>query len=198
MLTVRRVDVCRFGVKLSSKRLADNAGEPYIPRIWRDFFGSLAVESKTDQFRPEPMLPMSEECETSIEIAAAHADAISIVVEGGQRSDDDIELLWCDARRRYGLPQSVTIALEPRIGRQFVKVHLAVSIDDGCKNALLCAPRARDDRPRVDLIPRRQIAAEYAARTILAAPNELICDPLGRRVPLCCVHGSPGALAGIA
>ena len=87
-------------------RLGNDAENRYIPRIWRDFFDPLAIESDTDQFRVKPVIPTFEKCECAIEITTAHTKTVSLVIESEERGDDDIESACINRITVYRLPEA--------------------------------------------------------------------------------------------
>jgi len=133
----------------------------------------LTVKRDTDELWPQPSFSVSEKRKASVKMTAAHADAIEVIVECNDRSDDDVEFSRTDRRRRDGFPETELILFETGFRVQRVKAHAAVSIDYGRENALFCAPGTLNDRSGVDFVPVMQIARECSGREKLAAVHDV-------------------------
>ena len=155
-----RHPVARFWL---SGSLGYYAGKRYIPRIWRDFLGFLAVESETDELRSVPTLSAVEECEAAIEIPAAHTDSIAIRIENDDRRHDYVDPPWFYSFTGFGFPQPETISNQRRVRKNSAKRHMAVLLDYGRKNALLCAPCAFKDRAGIHFVPGCKVAGDRIA-----------------------------------
>ena len=94
---------------LSLMRFGNNAENRYIPRIWRDFFDPLALESDTDQLRVKPVIPLPEKCKSAIEVSATHAKTVPAVVESDEWSNDNIEPRYIDCVAAHRLPETEVI-----------------------------------------------------------------------------------------
>ena len=93
--------------------------------------------------------------ETTVVIAAAHADAMTGIVKNHDRCDDEIEALqWHDVIR-LRLPDAVTIDGQIRVGVRFAEAHRVRPADDRQENFLAGVPRVRNDRPRINFVPGR-------------------------------------------
>jgi len=60
---------------------SDNSIKRYIPRIWLNFLNLLTVESKADELWSAPVFLMAKKSKTAIEVSAAHADSMPVLVE---------------------------------------------------------------------------------------------------------------------
>lgn len=101
---------------LSLNRFGNNAENRYIPRIWRDFFDPLALESDTDKFRVKPVIPVPEKPERAIEVTTTHTKTVSLIVEGKERSDDNIEPARFDRITVNRFPETEVIQRQPCLG----------------------------------------------------------------------------------
>ena len=140
--------------------LADNAGKPYIPTIWRYFLDFLAIECKPDELWSQPGSPASQKRKMTIEVAAAHADTIACIIKSNERCNNDIEVGRIDLEFRFWFPNSEPISGNRRFRQQIPERHITVTVDYRRKNALFCAPGALDDSVRIDLVPCCQIAGD--------------------------------------
>ena len=62
----------------------------YVPRVWGDFLDFLAVKRDVDQLRSQPLSSMSQEVKVAVEVTAAHANAMVLIVEGNDWRDNEI------------------------------------------------------------------------------------------------------------
>lgn len=154
----------------------DNSIKPYIPRVWRYFLDFLAVKCSAEQFRSQPVLTMLKKRETAIIVTAAHSNSMPLVVECDERSHNEIQVARFDRRACHRLPDSKRTALQQRIGPQISEEQYAVSGDDRAKNALICAPRARNDASRVNLIAHWQIACNRPSGSKFVTMNKIFGD----------------------
>src|SRR5210317_870434 len=90
----------------------EDAKNPYIPRVWRDFLHSLALKGNADEFWAQPVISIGEERKGAIEITAAHPNAVPVIVECNQRCHDDIEFTWLNARAGYRFPKTEIVLRE--------------------------------------------------------------------------------------
>ena len=125
--------------------LGDNPIKPYIPSIWRNFLDFLAAECNADKLRSKPVFSVSQKRETAIEEAGAHADAMTVIVEGDRRCDDEIEIFGCNDSPARRLPDAESILFQFGIRVDLAKQHLRTAAQNRHKNALVCAPRALND-----------------------------------------------------
>ena len=87
---------------VSANRLrTDRAKKPYIPRIWGYFLYLLAGECQSDHLGMKPGLPLFEECESPVKVAATHADTVILLIERDDRRDHDVEHARRDDYVRY-------------------------------------------------------------------------------------------------
>ena len=156
---------------------SDDAIKSYIPRICLDFLDCLTVECEADELRMQPVRTVSEERETAIEVAAAHTDTIAEFVECDEWSEYEIDPPRRDKRSRDGLPEPEKVSFEASVGGDLPEDHASATVDDRGENALFCAPGARDDGARVDLIVAGQIARDRVTGGELARPDECVCYP---------------------
>ena len=90
--------------KSSLITVANYTIKPYIPRIWRNFLDFLAFERNADQLRSNPVFSVPQKRKAPIEIATAHADAMSFLVERDGRRNDKIEFSRCYQNPANGFP----------------------------------------------------------------------------------------------
>lgn len=156
-----------------------NSIKSYIPRIWLDFLDSLAIVRKADEFWMKPVTPEFQERKGAVEVAAAHADAMPGLVKRDERCDDDVDVRGRDLVAGYGLPKAEVIPDERRFTVERSECHLPVGRRNRYKNALARAPRALDDRGRIDLVPDGDIAGKRPGGEKVAAREESIGDASG-------------------
>jgi len=140
--------------------VVDNAENPYIPRVCGNFLHFLASEREADQFRVKLMIAMLQKRKRAIKIAAAHADTVSKNVKCDDRRENDIEPARRDRFATVWLQKSESIDQEIAFGGHFAELHVAIFFDDWRENALFHLPGARNYRPGIDLVPRRQITGD--------------------------------------
>ena len=110
---------CRFVSDLAAFRI--DAENWHIPRVWRDFFDSLALEGNADKPGSKPVPAVAEKSECPIEVTAAHADTVPPFVECNERSDHDIEFTYVDRLSGNRLPETEVIHRESRFRERFAK-----------------------------------------------------------------------------
>src|SRR6056297_2761831 len=145
---------------------------------------SLTRERCADEFGMQPVSAMTQEREASVVVPGAHADAVSCLVERGQRRDHQVE----SARRDCGgcalrFPDSVTIADKSRVGRQADEVHAA-----GRGEVKADAPRGMPERAV------REMAADGSGMTRARRFVECEAGPLSG-LPVLCALGLHGPLS---
>jgi hypothetical protein len=161
---------------LSLDRFGNNAENRYIPRIWRDFFDSLALESDTDKFRVKPVIPVLEKRERAIEVTTTHTKTVPLIIEGEERSDDNIEPPGFDRLAVYRFPETEVIHCQSRLRERLAKMHVAAAAGYRQENPLFCAPRALDDCTRIYFVPRRNVTADIVATQEVAAVEKSISN----------------------
>lgn len=124
----------------------------YVPRVWRNFLDFLTVERNAEQLWAQPSLPVFQKGKCAVEITTAHADAMTVHVEGDNRRNDKITQARGNTLARNWLPYAEKILVKSRIRSEFAKNHFAVQGHYWRENALFCAPRARDDRCRINFV----------------------------------------------
>ena len=122
------------------------------------------------------MLTMSQERETAIVVATTHSDSMPLVVERNEWRDDKIQVARSDRCTCERLPDSKRAALQQRIGLQISENQFAVSGDDRAKNALICAPRARNYTSGVNFIAHRQVACDRSSGMKFVTTNKFFSD----------------------
>ena len=95
---------------------ANDSVKRYIPRIWLNFLNLLAVKSKADKLRFEPISFVPQERKAAIKVCAAHANTMSVLVECDDRCDNEIDILRSNLHARLWLPQTVPVPSESCIG----------------------------------------------------------------------------------
>ena len=110
---------------------------------------------------------MSKVRETSIIVGASHADSIAVAVENNGRRYNNIQLSRVNQESACRFPDTESVLFELGLGRDLAEHHLRRSAQNRNKNALVCAPSARNDFSRIDLVVHRQVAADRLARVIL-------------------------------
>lgn len=165
-----------FRFRQALVRFGKDPENRYIPRVSGDFIHPLALESNAYQLRPQPVMSAAKECEVAIEETASHADAVTLIVEGDERSHDNIETTRVDRHARYRLPKTEPIQREFRLWQCFMERHLPMRRDYGEENALSCAPCAFDDCTCIYFIPGRDVATYRVAGQKVAAVEKSIGD----------------------
>ena len=167
------------GEQRQKKRLATFGNyliNRYIPRVWGDFLDSLAVKREANQLRSAPSTPPFQKLKTAIEVTAAHADSITVVVEYDNRCDDEVTAVSRDDRSGNRLPEAEEIPGQHSVGSELSKNHFGAGIDYGRKNALFCAPCALDNGCRVDFVIARQVTGDGLARHEFVRVNDTFAD----------------------
>ena len=112
---------------------------------------------------------MFQVTETSIVIAASHADATARIVENHDRCDDQIEGEQPSEFVRIRLPDAVVVEGQNRVRARFREAHRIRSPEDRQKNSFIGVPCARDYGSRIDFIPGREVAGDSACGAVSAA-----------------------------
>ena len=153
-----------------------DAKNRYIPRVWRYFPYSLALEGNADKPGSKPVLTVAKKSECAIEITAAHADSVPLTVECNQWSDHDIEFTYVDTLSGNRLPKTEVIHREFRLRHRFPKLQMALRTRYWQENAFFCAPCALDYSTRIYLVPGRHVAPNRIAAHEIAAIKKAVCD----------------------
>ena len=103
---------------------------------------------------------MPEKGKRAIEITAAHAYAVVLLVECNDRCQNDIKQSCADDVTVFRLEKSVSIPAELSFGTDFLELHLRVFFDYRRKNALFHRPCARNYFPCVHFVIGRQVAGD--------------------------------------
>jgi hypothetical protein len=90
---------------------------PYIPRVWRNFFHSLTRIRQSNELRMKQVLSVSEKRKRAIKVAATHAHAIAIIIERDNRRNHNIERPGCDDSTALWLGKAISIENELAFGR---------------------------------------------------------------------------------
>ena len=157
---------------------SDDSIKWYIPRIWLNFLNLLTVESETHELRFEPVFLVTQKCETTIEVCAAHANSMPMFVECDDRCDYQIDVLRCNLCARIRLPQAIPVSYECGVGTQSHEIHSAVFVYDRGVNLFSHAPGTSDYGRRVDFVRHRQIADELSAGCKFVHANNTISDDI--------------------
>ncbi len=150
--------------------------KPYIPSIWRNFLDFLAVKRNAEEFGPQPVCSMTQECKTAIEIPCAHTDTMVVFVESNGRRNNKIEFLRPDKQTARWLPDAQAILFKFGVRSYFAEQHLCAAAQNRNENALICAPCTLNDLARVDFVVHRQVRAEQLARCKFARVNDAPAD----------------------
>ena len=153
-----------------------DAKNRYIPRVWRYFPNSLALEGNADKLGSMPVLTVAEKSECAIEITSAHADSVPLTVECNQWSDHDIKFTYVDTLSGNRLPKTEVIHREFRLRHRFPKLQMALRTRYWQENAFFCAPCALDYSTRIYLVPGRHVAPNRIAAHEIAAIKKAVCD----------------------
>src|SRR6056297_2179593 len=141
---------------------------------------ALTREGRADELGMQPVSAMTEESEAPVVVAGAHADAVSCVVECGQRRDDEVEFpgrdcVGCALR----FPDAVTVADESRVAWQADEVHAAGRSDHRYVDDAAAAAKYRQMRRaacQCELCDRcRQMAVEWRARVASSSARRARC-----------------------
>ena len=173
----KRRQQVRFVSDLAVFRI--NAENRDIPRVWRDFPDSLALEGNADKPGSKPVPAVAEKSECAIKVTAAHADTVPLTIECNERSDDDIEFTCAGRLSRNGLPETEVVHRELRFGQRFAKQQKAVRAGYRQENALFCAPCALDDCSCIYLVPHWQVTTYRVAAHEITAVEKTVCDSPG-------------------
>ncbi len=103
---------------------------------------------------------MFEEVKCAIKIAAAGTNPVSTGIKCNDGRYHDIECPGFYKFAVFRLLKAIPIQFELGFGRYLAKAHREIFSDDGRKNALFHPPCAIDERPGVDLVMHRQVAAD--------------------------------------
>lgn len=136
----------------------------YIPRVWRDILDFLAVKRDANQFWTQPFSTPFQKVKTTVEVTSAHSYSKTILIESDDRRDNDIECICGDRWSDYGFHKTESIGCDFSIGFELPKKHSATDIGHGRKNALSCAPRARNDICWINFVVGRQVTCDCLAR----------------------------------
>jgi hypothetical protein len=173
--------------------VGDYAINPYIPRLWHDFLDFLALKRNANQFRTNPVSPVSQERKAPIEIAATHADSMATLVKRNGRCDDEVEFSRGKQKAVRGLPYAESVLLELCFGKDFAEEHLAPAAQNGNKNALVCAPCGFDDVSRIYFVTHGQVTAKHGARVEFPRFDDTFADQVGGSCALVMTHVAAGA-----
>jgi len=173
-------------------RVRVNAIKLYIPRIWRDFLDLLTRKRNAHELRMKPVTTMSQERESTIEVATAHADAVRFPVERDSRRDDKIEIARVDSFTVNGLPDIEHAALQKRMRRQPEKGQLATVAQNRNENALVRSPGAVDNARGFDFFIHRQVAGDIPGCKKLPRGNDAATYDSGCGRAIFRAHASPG------
>src|SRR5210317_1202041 len=137
---------------------------------------------------------MPQKGKTPIEIATAHADAMSFLIEYDGRCNDEVEFLRCYQNPANGLPYAERVLLEFRFGQCFAEEHFALAAQNRNKNALVCAPRCFDDVARVYFVDHWQVTTDRGARVKLTRRDHSFTNSFGGGSALFTIHIATGTL----
>ena len=126
------------------------------------------------------MAAMSQVCETTIVVAASHADAIALSVECDSWRNDHVEVSRIDQDAAHGFPDTELISFELRVRCHFAKRHFGAGAQNRDKNALVCAPTSFDDVSRIDFVMHRQETRKRLACIPGARCAHAIANNFGR------------------
>lgn len=154
----------------------DKAKNPYIPRAWRNLFHSLAREGNADELGMKEVFSMLQKRKRTVEIAAAHAESIALVIERDDRRNDQVEFPRRDHFALPGFFQAVPVADELAPGGHLAKSHGEIFLNNGHENALFHSPCAADQRPGVHLFWHRQVTGNELAAAKPARPDDSVGD----------------------
>jgi len=113
---------------------------------------------------------------------------MSLVVECDERRYDYVEVTRSDCRAGNGLPDAKRTTFQYRVDKQITENHFTVPSDDRAENALICAPRARDDAAGVNLVMHGQVTPDGACGVKFMTSNESFGDRVRRRSTIVGVH----------
>src|SRR6056297_1428374 len=159
---------------------------------------SLTRERCADEFGMQPVSAMTQEREASVVVPGAHADAVSCLVERGQRRDHQVE----SARRDCGgcalrFPDSVTIADKSRVGRQADEVHAAGRADYRHVDDAASGEGLHEQVAEVDFRGRGEVKADAPRGMPERAVREMAADGSGMTRARRFVECEAGPLSGL-
>ena len=126
------------------------------------------------------MATMSQVCETTIVVTAAHADTIAVSVECDSRGDDNVEVPRIHEETAHGFPYAELISFELGVRRHFAKRHFGAGAQNRDENALVCAPTSFDDFSCIDFIVHWEETSDRFTRVPGACCAHAITNDVGR------------------
>src|SRR6056297_277270 len=159
---------------------------------------ALTREGRADELGMQPVSAMTEESEAPVVVAGAHADAVSCVVECGQRRDDEVEFpgrdcVGCALR----FPDAVTVADESRVAWQADEVHAAGRSDHRYVDDAAAGERFREQVADVDFGLCGKVQTDAPRRMPVRAVREMPADGGGMARACRVVECAAGPLSGL-
>ena len=101
---------------IASGRLVNDGENPYIPRVWRNFFHSLTRKREANELRMKQEFSMFQEGKCAVKVATTHAKPVAVVVKRNDGSNYEIKRSRCDDFAVLGLGKAVLIKNERAFG----------------------------------------------------------------------------------